>query len=62
VQKQYIKSWLDFKTKDNQVRLIMSQIHRSIKNGQPHRLSTEEIEQFNQAREAWFKFLRVARR
>lgn len=59
---QYIKSWLNFKTKDNQVRIIMSKIHRSIKDGQFHKLNHQEIEQFNQAREAWFEFLQSARK
>lgn len=59
---QYIKSWLNFKIKDNQVRILMNKIHRSIKDGQFYKLSGQEIEQFNQAREAWFDFLRSARK
>ena len=63
MQKQYLQAWRKYKEKDKQVRLILSKIHRSVKDHEaPYRLSKRDIEQCNQAREAWFEFLRVARR
>jgi hypothetical protein len=59
---QYIKSWRNFNDKEKQVRLIISRIHRSIKKQEPYLLTPEEISRFNQAREAWYEFLSVARR
>jgi len=63
VNQQYRTAWEEFKAKDRQTRLIISKIYRSASTGQtPYLLSREEIVKFNQAREAWFEFLRVARR
>lgn len=63
MQSQYQAAWEKFKSKDSQARLILTRIHRAAKQpGRPYLLSPEDISVFNQAREAWFEFLRVARR
>lgn len=60
---EYQAAWQKFKAKDRQSRLILNKIYRSTKSHKsPYLLSPEDISKFNQTREAWFEFLRVARR
>ncbi|HEX9679247.1 MAG TPA: hypothetical protein VGA08_01390 [Candidatus Saccharimonadales bacterium] len=60
---QYRQALEKFKQKDTKARLIMNRLHRSLKSDhKPYLLSAADIRTVNEAREAWFEFLRFGRK